>query len=212
MYVFLNPWCPSAEQRQRLLAATRGALRIWCYAPGYYDGDRASVEAMSEMTGFKMRRLTGVSCCAEPTSVGRALGLREAFGVTRAIQPLFAAADASAEETLATYPDGSAAVVLRRTEDSHSLFVGAAGLTSELLRAAARKAGVHLFTQIDCNVYANGPYLALHASQDGPVEVDTGQSGSVVDLLTGEPLGSGPRVILPMRRGDTRVLSVISRE
>jgi hypothetical protein len=108
-----------------------------------------------------------------------------------------------------SYPS---AVALRRNEDSRSLFVGVAGLTSELLRAAAQKAEVHLFTKTDCNVCANGPYLALHASQDGPVEVDTGQPGSVVDLLTGEPLGSGPRVILPMRRGDTRVLSVIRRE
>jgi hypothetical protein len=138
--------------------------------------------------------------------------VREAFGVKKPIEPLFAAADAGAEETLATYPDGSAAVALRRTEDGLSLFVGPAGLTSELLRAAARQAEVHLFTDSDCNVYANGPYLVLHASQDGPVDIDTGQSGGVVDLLSGEQLGQGPHVTLPMKRGDTRVLAVIHRE
>jgi beta-galactosidase len=212
MVVFLTAWSLTADQRERLLAATRGSLRIWCYAPGYYDGDRASLETMSELTGFEMRKLADVSAWAEPTSAGRALGLREAFGVKRAIEPLFAAADANAQETLASYPDGSAAVALRRTEDGLSLFVGPAGLTSELLRAAARKAEVHLFTETDCNVYANGPYLALHASQDGPVDLDTGQSGAVVDLLTGEQLGPGPRVTLPMKRGDTRVLGVINRE
>ena len=159
-----------------------------------------------------MRKLADVSAWAEPTRVGRALGLREAFGVKKPIEPLFAADDASAEETLASYPDGSAAVALRRTEDGLSLFVGPPGLTSELLRAAARQAEVHLFTETDCNVYANGPYLALHASQDGPVNVDTGQSGTVVDLFSGEQLGQGPRVTLPMKRGDTRVLAVVKRK
>ncbi|HUT88467.1 MAG TPA: beta-galactosidase [Thermoguttaceae bacterium] len=212
MVVFLTAWCLTADQRERLLTATRGNLRIWCYAPGYYDGDRASLEAMSELTGFRMRKLADVSAWAEPTSVGRALGLREAFGVKKPIEPLFAAADASAEETLASYPDGSAAVALRRSEDGLSLFVGPPGLTSELLRAAARRAEVHLFTENDCNVYANGPYLALHASQDGPVDVDTGQSGVVVDLLSGKQLGQGPRVTLPMKRGDTRVLAVTNRK
>jgi beta-galactosidase len=212
MVVLLTAWSLTADRRERLLAATRGSLRIWCYAPGYYDGDRASLEAMSELTGFKMKKLAGAQAWAEPTSVGRALGLREAFGVKKPIEPLFAAADASAEQTLASYPDGSAAVALRQTEDGLSLFVGPPGLTSELLRAAARKADVHLFTESDCNVYANGPYLALHASQDGPVEVDTGQPGAVVDLLSGKQLGQGPRVTLPMKCGDTRVLAVINRQ
>jgi hypothetical protein len=97
-------------------------------------------------------------------------------------------------------------VALRRGEDGQSLFVGPPGLTSELLRLAARAAGVHLVTQRDCNVYANGPYLVLHASQDGPVEIDTGIAGPIRDLLDGQAVGHGPRTTLPMKKGDTRVL------
>ena len=88
---------------------------------------------------------------------------------------------------------------------AQSLFVGAPGLTSELLRLAARKAGVHLYTQTDCNVYANGPIVALHAAQDGPITLDTGRRGQVHDAMTGDPVGIGPRVTLPMKKGDTRV-------
>jgi beta-galactosidase len=121
---------------------------------------------------------------------------------------LFAAADATADETLATYPDGSAAVALRRTDDGASLFIGPPGLTSELLRLAARQAGVHLVTQTDCNVYANGPLLILHAAQDGPTEIDTGASGLIQDLLTGQTIGQGPKLSLPLKTGETRVLRV----
>jgi beta-galactosidase len=129
------------------------------------------------------------------------------LGIAQPLEPLFAVADASADETLATYADGSAAVALRERGDERSLFVGAPGLTSELLRLAARSGKVHLFTQADCNVYANGPYLVLHASQDGPLEVDTGRVGPVHDLLTGQPLGAGPKLVLPLKKGDTRILA-----
>lgn len=78
--------------------------------------------------------------------------------------------------------------------------------TTDELRAEARKAGVHLFTETDCNVYANNGCLVLHGAADGPVEVDLGKDGVVRDVLTGEDLGKGPRVNLQMKRGETRVL------
>ncbi len=208
MYVFLSAWRLEPAERQKLLDATRGKLRIWCYAPGYQEDHGTSLDAMRQLTGFRMKQLTGVHAWAEPTAAGRKLGLHEAFGSRQAIRPLFAAADATPDETLATYSDGSPAVALRQTNNGLSLFVGPPALTSDLVRLAARKAGVHLITQTDCNVWSNGPYLSLHASQNGPLTVDTGLTGEVRDLLTGKSLGEGPTITLPMRFGETRVLCV----
>ena len=206
MVVFLTAWCLSPQQRTRILAATRGSLKVWCYAPGYQEDDRTSLDAMAQLTGLKIQELARTPAWAEPTAVGRKLGLQKGFGVKRPISPLFAAVDAKPEETLATYADGSAAVVLRRTNDGPSLFVGPPGLTSQLLRAAARQAGVHLFTQEDCNVYANGPYLLLHGSQDGPLEIDAGVPGPIRDLLGEKVLGEGPKTTLTLKKGETRLL------
>jgi hypothetical protein len=206
LYVFLNAWQLSAPQRQALLRSTRRTLRVWCYAPGWHDGAQTSPAAMQDLTGFHLEQVSPAQARANPTDLGKQLGLQTAFGVDAPVKPLFAAIDASPEEILARYPDGSAAVALRKTRDGESLFVGAPGLTSELLRLAARKAGVHLYTQTDCNVYANGPIVALHASQDGPLGLDTGHRGQVKDALTGDPVGSGPRLDLPLKKGDTRVL------
>ena len=135
--------------------------------------------------------------------------MQQPFGVQRSVVPLFAA-DASAGEILFTYPDGQAAVVYRPAKDGQgaSLFAGAPGLTSELLRFAARKAGVHLFTEKDCNVYANVPFVALHASQDGALDVHVKQPLPIVDMLTGQEVGHGPTFTLPMHRGETRVLKI----
>jgi hypothetical protein len=208
MYVLLTSWRLSAQQRRQLLAATRDRLRVWCYAPGYHDQNGTSLDAMQELTGFRMKLVHGQTAWAEPTKFGRQLGLLEAFGVKQPVTPLFAAADATPEETLAIWPDGSAAVALRQTADGWSLFAGPPGITSQLLRLAARKAGVHLVTQDDCNVYANGPYLVLHASQDGALEIDTGSRDQIVDLLSGERLGVGPQATVPLKKGDTRILRV----
>lgn len=206
LYVFLNAWQLSATQRQSLRSNTRGACRVWCYAPGLHDGDRTSPQAMREVSGFRLEPVSPTRAWATPTDRGRQLGLLTPFGVDAPISPLFAAVDASLEETLATYPDGSAAVALRRVAGGWSVFVGVPGLTTELLRLAARKGGVHLYTETDCNVYANGPIVALHAVQDGALALDTGRRTKVYDALDGNLLGSGPRVTLPLKKGDTRVL------
>jgi hypothetical protein len=206
LYVFLNAWQLSAAQRQALRRYTRGTCRVWCYAPGCHDGDKTSPEAMQELTGFRLVPVSPARAWATPTDLGKQLGLQAPFGVDAPVKPLFTAADASPAETLATYPDGSAAVALRHSHGGGSLFVGAPGLTSELLRLAARKAGVHLYTQTDCNVYANGPIVALHAAQDGAITLDTGNRRQVRDAMTGDAVGSGPQVTLPMKKGDTRVL------
>ncbi len=154
------------------------------------------------------RYRVSVRARAEPTAAGRRLGLDHGFGVAQCVEPLLAAADATPDETLATYPDGSAAVALRNADGSPSLFVGPPGLTSELLRIAARRAEVHLHSQADCNVYANGPYLVLHAAQDGPLEIDVRKSGPVRDILTGQTIGRGPKMAVPLRKGETRVLAI----
>jgi hypothetical protein len=206
VYVFLNAWRLSAAERDGLLDATRGRARVWCYAPGYFDEWQTSTEAMRRLTGFRLEAVSPGKAWATPTPQGERLGLSTAFGVDQPVRPSFAATDATADEVLATYPDGSAAVVLRRSDEGLSVFVGVPGLTSELLRIVAREAGAHLFTDRDCNLWANGAYLVLHAPADGEYPIDTGAPGPVTDMLTGQVIGQGPRLSLTLKRGETRVL------
>ncbi|MFA6546501.1 MAG: beta-galactosidase [Limisphaerales bacterium] len=205
MFVFLNAWSLTATERTQLLKATRGSARVWCYTPGYFDGDTVSTGAMRELTGFELKPASVAKAWATPTEAGRKLGLTRAWGVANAVKPLFAAV-ASGDEVLATYPDGTPAVAMRRGASGASVFVGVPGLTSELLRAAARAGGSHLFAETDCNVYANDLFLALHASEEGTITLNTGRAGAVSDVFTGTEIGRGPGISLRLRRGETRVL------
>jgi hypothetical protein len=212
MEVFLSPWRMTAHERAQLLDQTRGKVRVWGYAPGYDDGDTASLAAMRQLTGFQVEPAHPVHAVATPTDAGRKLGLAAPFGKGN-LRPAFAVTDATADETLATFDDGSAAVALRRTADGGaSLFVGTGDFTPELLRIAARVAGVHLYTQANAVIYANGPYVAVAAPKDGPdlasLSLDVGRAGPVTDVMTGEVVGTGPRFDLPIRKGETRVLEL----
>jgi hypothetical protein len=205
---FLAAWTLSAEQRARLIDVASDRVAIWCYAPGYVADGKASVAAMQELTGFRLRPVSIEKAWASPTAQGRLLGLSDGFGADAPIDPLFAVVDAQSDEVLATYADGSVAVAMRKTPRGTSLFVGVPSLSAQLLRAAAREAGVHLFTSTDCNIYHNGPYLVLHASQDGPVDLNTGAQRPIFDVLTGQQVGQGPQLRLPLRKGETRLLKM----
>ncbi len=196
LFVFLTPWRADAAQVEKIRRATRSALRIWCYEP------------TPGLTDFTFKALTNVIALATPTAVGRQLGLTTELGAKAPIKPLYAVSDAQPEEVLATYPDGSAAIVLRRAGNGGDLFCGVPGLTSELVRLAARTAGVHLFTQRDCNLHANGPFISLHAAEDGQLEINTGRAGPVRDLLTGEKLDDGEKVFWDAKLGESKVLRV----
>lgn len=207
LYVVLNAWSLSEEQRAGIRKATQDRGVVWCYAPGWYDVDSPSPASMRELTGFHLEPSLAAEAHAAPTPAGRLLGLSLAIGPKVQVRPTFAAVDATPDEVLARYPDGSAAIALRQTQaQGFSLFVGSPGISSELIRLAARKAGVHLYTDSDCVVYAKGPLLVLNASQDGDVRVNLPKGRArLEDALDGKsPEGEAPYV-LRMRKGDVRI-------
>lgn len=207
LFVFLTAWHLSPQQRKQLLAATSGSTCIWCYAPGYLDGDHTSLEAMHELTGFALKNNSGSEAWTNPTPLGVQMGL-SSFGLKQAVKPLFEVSDAAFGESLATYADGSTAVAMRKIQSGNSIFVGAPALSFELLRIAAKLANVHLYTPGGTVVFANGKYLSIHALQSGNIPINTGKFAPVRDLLTGEALGHGPELSIAFKNGETRILEI----
>jgi len=161
---------------------------------------------MHQLTSFQFKTLSGVDAWASPTAAGSKLGLLPAgFGLHAPLRPTFAVTDAAPGEALATYPDGSVAVAIRKTSSGVSIFCGAPYISTELARIAAHAAGVHLYTKTDATVFANGPFLAVHATAAGPITIDTGAPSAITDAMTGKTVGHGPRLTLPFELGDTHV-------
>ena len=138
LLVFLNAWSLTAADRAQLAKAAAGKTCVWCYAPGLFDSEGASADSALALTGFRFQEAKAGPAKAKPTDAGVRLGLRQAFGAEQTIRPRFSPAEPD-QEVLAAYSDGSPAVARRRHAGSASFFVGPPGLTSELLRAAARQ-------------------------------------------------------------------------
>jgi hypothetical protein len=225
LQVFLSAWALSPGQRRDLAAGCPAATtRVWCWAPGFIYPDRQDTAGVGEVTGFKAHRVNLPSAEVTPTDEGRRHGLLAPYGPKAAVEPLFAV-EARPEETWARYSDGSVAVAVRpragggeasgigssasAASAAHAgwdVFVGTPRLTPALLRAVAKLAGVHVFTEAEVPVWAAEGYVAIQAHAPGPVTVDVGQATPVFDALDGRPLGQGPRLSVSFKQGETRVL------
>jgi len=218
---FLSAWRLTQEQRQALATqrevgfgetvsgwfgfGRRPMTRVWCWAPGYLYPDRADASGVREVTGFAAKAVALPNATATPTAIGRAHGLKKAWGPQAKIEPLFGV-DASAGEVWATYSDGTPAVAVRRSKAGFDVFVGVPQLTPELVHAIAELGGVHLFTQPGPALWAANGYLSVQAQTNAPVAFNTGRARPVVDALDGTKVGDGPHVELNMKAGEVRVL------
>jgi len=212
---FLAAWALTPAERAQLAASRRSAgfqpARVWCYAPGYITPDRREVAGIKEVAGFEAKLLPPALVRVTPTEVGKQAGLTEGWeaankwGPKTPIEPLFTVA-ATPAETWATYEDGSPAVVVRRGPQGTDVFLGVPALTPELVRALAKLAGVHVFTEDNSAVWATERYLSIQAHEAGPVAIHTGRPGPVRDALDGKTLGTGPQVTLEFVKGETKVL------
>ena len=203
---FLSAWSLDSEERTALARQRKpGTTLVWCYAPGYLFPDKADVAGIREVTGFEATLVEIPSPRVTPTAKGRSLGLTTNWGQTSKITPLFSV-NATSDETLATYSNGSPAVAVRQSANGTNVFVGVPQLTVELVKALARIAGVHLFTEGNATLWAAEGYLSVQSQQDGPLLINTGENGTVVDALNGKVLGVGPEVTLNLEKGDVSVI------
>lgn len=195
------------EERIKIRKLTADKVNLWSMDAGYLDAEKGSdPQNFKELTGFTRVMIKNPKADIQITEKGKNFGLTSGWGKDLPAGLAATVTDAAPDEILAVYPDGKPAVVLRKTSQGGcSIFCGVPSLSSELIRAAAKLAGVHLFTEIDCNVYANGPFVVVHGAQDGPIILNTGKSGPVYDVLEKKTIGNGPKITIPLQKGETKI-------
>ena len=83
-------------------------------------------------------------------------------------------------------------------------------VVAEKIVEYAKVAGVHFYTPpLKATVCAAEGYVVVQAREEGPLEIDFGKEGAVVDFLTGKQLGTGPKVSLPFKKGETKIFQVV---
>ncbi|MFC1601101.1 beta-galactosidase [Candidatus Sumerlaeota bacterium] len=79
-------------------------------------------------------------------------------------------------------------LVVKPQDGWTSIYSGAPILPSSLLRAIARTAGVHIYSDADDVVVANSGFLCLYSPQGGTRTVRLPEPATVTDMLTGQTI------------------------
>jgi len=227
LVVFLNCFHLTDTQRQlirgKVLKGNRTVL--WCYAPGLFNGARASVEAMRELTGLRIRpdhgdarvrlriALTedGQSLLDRGAEVA-ALAAESATGQRReanaAASPVIGHEHVWAQLISVEDPEAAALGRLEgRTEvllaqkpmrGWTSVFTANPVLPAALLRALGRQAGVYIYNALDDTFYASRSYVCLNADGAGERTLRFPSAVGLFDPFTGQCLA---RRVTEFRRG-----------
>ena len=204
---FLAAWSLTEPQRDGLRKNRgTGVTRVWCHAPGYIRPAGFSIEGIKEVTGFEVKKVDLASAEATPTAAGKELGISDPWGPKSRITPLFSVTPKEGDRVLATFSDGSEAMVLRSTSTGTDVYLAVPAVTSPMIRALARIAGVPLFTEVNAGVWADGNLASIHVMSDGPLKVAMPGVGTVSDVYSGRSFGKGPTVEILSRKGETLLL------
>lgn len=206
--VFLNAFALDKAQREAMSALSEKSAAIYALATGFIDIDMRtfSFEAVKEATGFDVKFAGDVAGTAYSTEKGLAVGLPKSFGTPSKIKPLLSPIAEDGDTVLAEFSDGLPAVVLRTSGKTAQLFCGVPEIPRELYRYMMKLAGVHIYTDDNASVYANGKYISVVALGDGAVNLDIPATGDVYDAVDGGVVGKAPKVRLDMKKGDVFLL------
>ena len=138
------------------------------------------------------------------TAEGKAAGLPNEWAVDGAVSMVMVVTEQPDDLVLARWPDGKAAIVQR----GNAIYNAPTSLSWELLRYAAKAAGVHLYTDQECVFYTDDHFAVLHGIREETVTVTLPvKANGIYDatnmLLLAEHTD---KVVIPLKFGETRIL------
>lgn len=188
LYIFLNAFRLDAQRRENLARQLRrdGRAALWIYAPGYVRDD-LSLDHMAELTGLHFASgeqpwgaRVHITDFTHPITRGLPPDLD--WGTDSKLGPIFYVNDPQARVLgQVVYSQGNCkpGMAVRAFPGWTSIYVAAPNLPAPVLRAIARFAGVHLYSDAGDVLHASRDLLAVHTVSGGrrafrlprPVEV-----------------------------------------
>ena len=210
LYVVLNAVSMSEATREALYrqAARNQATVLLLYAPGYAGERDLDVSRLAHMTGMQLAVEAGPASPdyrlepGHPLARGPDPAQPLCPGPELAPRPVIMDSEA---EVIGRFADTGAVALARKPDRGVTvLYCSSVNVPAPLLRAIAREAGAHVYTESGDSLYTDGQYLALHAASDGTKTVRLPDVRRVVDAVTGELIAERTDTISrDMRLGET---------
>jgi len=212
LYVFLNPFRLDGARRRALSKELKrdGRTALWIYAPGFIK-DLPGLENMEELTGIRFGLgeqpwgpLVHITDFGHP--ITRGLGRDTVWGTNSKLAPLFHVDDPDARvlgEVVYSQGNCRPGFAAKELPAWRSVYSAAPNLPADVLRAIARWAGVHIYSDDGDVFYANRSFLGVHTLAGGERTIRLPRRvPGVADLLAGKVIARDTaeiRVVLEPR-------------
>ncbi len=181
MVVFGNAFVIDGKTRAiiREKLARENRHLLWCYAPGFSDGQRLSADFVQDITGFSLKK----NACVDTPSVAIAseIGSIPDQMPKGVCDPLFSIDDPQAE-IFGHYRHDQSPAMGRKEFGTHtSWFIGVPPTDADLLRFIYQSAGVHIYNSDRDVFYGGSGILTMHTRTGGHKTI-TLKNGKTVTL------------------------------
>lgn len=198
--IFLNCFHLTDSQRELIQRTVLNHNRwvMWCYAPGLFNEQTQSDEAMHQLTGIRivpgesnsLARLRiklnrdGARLLEGTATDGTIIGHEHVWGMSFSVQ------DSLAKSLGIIERRSEVALATKRLTDWTSVYTVNPVLPAALLRGFARQAGVHIYNRLDDTFYASRSYMCLNADGGGERTIRFPEPVDLFEPFTGELLAS----------------------
>ena len=213
LYVFLNDFFLTDRQRAQVRAqvAKEGKVALWLYAPGYVN-QAPSADNVANVLGFRVTQWdepgsTRIALSSDLPAWLKSVPAGQVFGDDRKPSPRFTVPPQAGVTPLGDY-EGTPRVGFASKQMGAwtSVFCGALEVSPEVLRAAARLAGAHVYCDSNEVISASPGFVSIHAASPGEKTLRLPKAVRVTDLATGEKAKSATdHLVLRMEKGETRL-------
>lgn len=195
LYIFPNCFAPTDKERREIETIRRsGAAIVWMGPAGLYRNGVLDPSAMNELVGMSLQLLpAGEPWRVQPTADAANWGWANAatFGSGRAYEVVAIPSAEQLCKVLGVKEGSTQPALVADVRDGAVVFSAVPRLPAGLLRAIARKAGVHLYIDTEDIVWASHDLLAISVNRAGARTVHLPQRRTVVDLWSGKTIGEG---------------------
>jgi len=200
--MFLNTWHLNNQQRDFINKKIKvpGKTIIWCYAPGIFNENKKSIEAMQELTGFKI--VPAGNSLIEPKVILNDAAKTQmqkageepynaAFGLDGKLCMLFSVNDDEAQPLGLLNGSNKITFAKKQIDGWTSIYSITPVFPPSVVRWIAKSAGVHIFNDKDDTIYVNKSYIAINAGSAGTKTLRLPLKSDVYEAFTEKKWFSG---------------------
>ena len=209
LYIFLNPWHISSEQRKMILRkiGKNNAVSVWNYAPGYMSEKGVDLENMKKLTGFefiekRQRRTIGTSSKSFTSHV---LNSGVSPLPAESFSPYFGI-KVDDSETLAKMGDITIMGV-REMKSRRSVWT-LLPLSVRQLTNLCDYAGVHVYGRDGNLLLANDSYILLHTAKNGKHSISLPKIKNVTEVIRNKKIGKTAQFAIDSKKGVSHIFQL----